>query len=234
MRDLGTVLWKEVSEFLGNARSLRLFGILVLAMGILPALEGRKMASAGLVTMNLLYVLFAAAMMVSQTAPDTVLRERNGRTLEYLLSTRLPDTAIFGGKIVLGMMVGYFSVVVTIVVQLLAINILGHTSGWTWAYLAQPQGRLLALLFTLIIGLYLATVGTFIALRVGDQRTASLLTLLTLVVFALPIVFHVVHPHLTMPWLWKALGVMAIFTALVVRVGFRLFRRELLVLAIQE
>ncbi len=240
MRDLGTMVWKEWAEFVGNRRFVRVFAIAVLIMGLLPNLErhnvarGNPNAAAVLTLLSLGYAVFAAAILVAQTAPDLVLRERSGRTLEYLLATRLPDWAIFGGKITLAAAVGYVSSLVTVAVQLLATNLIGHTGPWTWTYMAVPQGRLLALLLTPVIAAYMATVGTFVALRVGDQRTAYLVTMLSLGLVALPFLLRIVHLHFNMPWLWKAVGVMALVTAAVVTAGFRLFRREMLVLYLQE
>lgn len=102
MNDLTTMLWKEIAEFVGHRRSLRLFAIVGLAMGVLPALtfahhHGGADFPAALV-LRVTYVLFATAVMVAQTAPDLVLHERVGHTLDYLLTTRLPDAAIFGGQ----------------------------------------------------------------------------------------------------------------------------------------
>jgi|GEM_PF-1677399 len=243
MRDLGTMLWKEIAEFIGNRRFLRMFFIAVLVMGLLPMVGRRSVHGPGvtaasaaqvLVFMDLIYAVLSSVIVVAQTAPDLVLRERSGKTLEYLLSTRLPDSAIFGGKIILAAGVGYLSSLVTIAVQLVALNVLGAHGAWTWAYLALPQGRLIALLFTLVIAAYLATVGTFVALRAGEQRTAYLVTMLSVGLLAVPFLLHLVQLHFALAWMWKALGVLAAISAAVVALGFRLFRREMLVLYLQE
>lgn len=238
MRDLATMLWKEGTEFAGNRRFLRIFVIAVLITGILPTLERAKAAhatsSVWMGLFSLAYAVFAAAVLVAQSAPDLVLRERSGRTLEYLLGTRLPDGAIFGGKVLMAAAVGYGTTLVVVGIQLLAANLLGHHGPWTWSYLALPQGRLLAFLLTPGIALYLATIGTFVALRVGDQRSAYLMTMLSLGLLAVPFLLHLVHPHLAMPWLWRAVETMGAIAIVVLVLGARLFRRQLLVLSLQE
>lgn len=235
MRDLTTMLWKEFAEAFGNPRTLRVFALAVLLMGLLPelgALRGKVTPLALL--LDLFYTVFAGVIMVAQTAPDLVLRERTGRTLEYLLATRLADSAVFGGKIVVSALFGYVSSLLAICVQLVVMNVVAHHGGWTWAYLAQPQGRLIAFALPAVLVFYEATIGTFVALRVGEQRTAYLVTVLGVGVLALPLLLHLVHPHLTMAWLSKAVGAIALVAAVVVAIGLRLFRREHLVLYLQE
>lgn len=243
MRDLGTMLWKESAEFFGNRRFVRIFLIAVLVMGLLPALTHARinegghqvhLAGAAGLLVEMLYAIFAGVILVAQTAPDLVLRERSGRTLEYLLATRLSDGAILGGKVILAAAVGYASSLITVCVQILAINVLGAHHGWSWAYLALPQGRLLALLLAPVLAVYLATLGTFVALRVGEQRTAYLVTMLGVGLLALPFLLGIFHLHLAMAWMWKAVGVVALLAAVVVFGGIRLFRREMLVLSLQE
>lgn len=236
MRDLGTMLWKEWADFVGNRRSVRLFFIAILIMGVLPVLFTRHKHIPGSLGQffDLIYVVFASVIVVANTGPDVVLRERSGKTLEYLLSTRLKDSAIFGSKIILTALAGYFSGLAAMVVQIVLTNLLRQHGTWTWLYLATPQGRLLGLLVVPVIATYLASMGTFVALRVGEQRTAYLVTLLSLFVIALPFLLHIVHLHATMPWLWQALCVLTLSVAIVVGLGFRLFRREMLVLYLQD
>ena len=240
MADLSTMVWKEASEFFGNRRFLRIFLIAVLVMGLLPELERRHVAAGNanaahlLTLLSLGYAVLAAVILVAQTAPDLVLRERSGRTLDYLLGTRLSDGAIFGGKVIVAAAVGYCSSLATIVIQIVATNVIGHTGPWTWSYLAWPQGRLLALLLTPSVAVYLATVGSFVALRVGEQRTAYLITMLSIGLLILPFLLGILHLHFNMPWLLRAVGVLALVAVAVVAIGARLFRREHLVLSLQE
>ncbi len=241
MADLGTVLWKEAREFAGNRRFLRLFGIAVLLFGILPSLEHRTAQSAGAAALaavvGLAYVGFSSAIVVAQTAPDLVLHERTGHTLEYLLATRLPDAAIFVGKVLVAAAVGYGTALLTVVVQVLAANLLRHGgagAGWQWGSLASPVGRVLALGGPAALDLYIATVGTFVALRAGDQRAAYMVTMLCVGILVLPFVFGLLPVHGTTAWAGQTVAELAGLALVLVAIGIALFRRERLVLYLQE
>lgn len=235
MTDLGTMLWKEVREVLGNLRSLRVFGIVVVMMGILPVLQSRggtRLQGDFRILFELIYVVFAAVIVVAQTAPDLVLRERSGHTLETLLASRLPDGAIFAGKVLTASLLGYAAAMLTMVVQIGGEA--ARAGGWSWAYLAVPQGRWLAFGVTAVLAVYLSTVGSFVALRVGDQRTAYMVTMLGIGVLAVPFLLHLAPLAFTAAWLRDAIGVMALVDVVLAAVGVRLFQRERLILYLQD
>ena len=241
MADLATMLWKEAREFAGNRRFLRYFGIAVLLFGVLPSLEhraGQSGAAAALsAILGLAYVGFSSAIVVAQTAPDLVLHERSGHTLEYLLATRLPDAAIFLGKVLLSAAVGYGTALLTLAVQMLAVNVLHHggaATGWQWGVLASPLGRVLALAGPAALDIYIATVGTFVALRAGDQRAAYMVTMLCVGILVLPFVFGLLPVHATTAWAARTVAELAGLAIVLVAVGIALFRRERLVLYLQE
>lgn len=231
-------MWKEIAESLGNRRFLWVFGLVVLAMGVLPALTfANHHAASGLISdavlFRVVYVLFATVVVVAQTAPDLVLHERVGHTLDYLLTTRLPDAAIFGGKVLVAALLGYLAALAAMVVQLVTAALL-IGAGWHWLFLGPPLGRVAAFGMTAGLSLYVAVVGTFVALRVGEQRAAYLLTILAVGIIAVPFILGWLHFALTLSWAWHAA---AIFGAIAVGLGWlglRLFRREMLVLYLQD
>jgi len=237
VRDLMTVMWKELAEFVGNTRSLRVFGVAVVLLGLLPLLSGHGLGTGATAELRLLiamyYVLFATLLVVANTAPDLVLHERVGRTLDYLLTTRLPDWAIFGGKVLTATCVGYAAAVVAIALQLLFTAALGG-HGWTWLYLAVPAGRILTLALPAVLSLYLSVVGTFVALRVGDQRSAYLVTVLAIGVVLAPLLLGWIPVQFTPAWLVKAAAAWAVLALALAAAGLRLFRRQMLVLYLQE
>ncbi len=237
MRDLMTMMWKEIAEFLGNKRSLRVFAIAVLVMGIVPALTWRHAATGDAAFLRLvvgaLYVLLATAIVVANTAPDLVLHERVGHTLDYLLATRLPDRAIFLGKVLVSAAMGYAAALVAVALQLL-LHAVFSGAGWSWLYLAIPAGRILAFGMSAALALYVAVVGTFVALRVGDQRSAYLVTILSIGVVLAPLLFGWVRIEVTTAWFWDATLAFGAFAVALGAVGTRLFKREMLVLYLQE
>ncbi len=239
MTDLGTVMWKEVAEFVGNRRFLRVFAVAVLAMGILPALAfaHHQTGPDGLRPLFLLvrvvYALFACVIVVAQTAPDLVLHERVGHTLDYLLTTRLPDAAIFGGKVLVAAAVGYVAALAALILQLAVAAVLSG-AGWRWLFLALPPGRILAFGLTAGLSLYVAVIGTFVALRVGEQRAAYMATILSVGLLTVPFLVGWVHLSLTAAWLGQATTVFGLISILLGLGGLTLFRREMLVLYLQE
>lgn len=238
MRDLGTMLWKEVTELFGNRRFLRVFAIAVLAFGILPTLStahhGASPQAAALVgLLRSVFVLFAVMVIVAQTAPDLVLHERVGHTLEYLLTTRLPEWAIFGAKVLTASAVGYVTALLSMGVQLVMVGILSG-QGLHWLFLATPGGRIIVLGLSAGLALYTSVVGTFVALRVGDQRGAYLVTMLAVGILIVPFLLGWLHVSLTTAWLGRAAEVFGAFVLVIAFIGLRLFRRHMLVLYLQE
>jgi hypothetical protein len=231
MSDLATMLWKETAELLAGARALRFSAVIVLFLGVMPALTGvHNPTAAALESVG--YVLITAVFVTAQSAPELVLRERAGHSLETLLATRLPDQAIFAGKVLSGAAVGYLMAMTTLAVQLVAFALVSHT--WSWLGLSDAAGAWLILGGPAVIAIYLATVGTFVAMRVGDQRSAYLVTILSLGVLALPPLLHLVTIATTAPGLRDAVLELAVLDAVLLAVGARLFRRERLILYLQE
>ena len=235
MNDLATVLWKEAVEFWGNRRYLRVFATSVIIMGILPSLNHAHGhgGTAMLDIIDTIYVLFAAIVVVAQTAPDLVLHERVGHTLDYLLTTRLPDSAIFGAKGLMSFAVGYSAAMLSMMVQLVSIGLISG-NGFHWLFLATPIGRVIAFGLTAGIALYVAVVGTFVGVRVGEQRAAYMVTMLSVGLLIGPFLIGWIPFTLTLSWATRvtvAINALAIVLGLV---GLRLFRRDMLVLYLQE
>lgn len=238
MTDWITMLGKEWAELLANRRFLRVFGLAVLFMGLLPVLtlthrHGHQALNAFSGLLLLLYGLFAAVIVVANTAPDLVLHERVGHTLDYLLTTRLSVRAIFGAKVITAALVGYVAALLAMGVQLAAVAAVSG-QGWHWRFLADPLGRIVAFGITADLSLYVAAVGTFVALRVGEQRAAYLVTMLAVGLLIVPFATGWLPVHLSLSWVAHVavgLGAMAVLLTVL---GLQVFRRELLVLYTQE
>lgn len=237
MRDLATVLWKEFAEFVGNSRSLRVFGLAVVLMGVLPTITTRHTGNGDTEALRLVigaaYTLFASVIVVANTAPDLVLHERVGRTLDYMLATRLPDGAIFLGKVIMAAALGYVAALVATALQLVFTALLSG-GGWSWLFLAAAPGRILVFAMPAALALYVAVVGTFVALRVGEQRSAYLVTVLSIGVLIVPFLLGWLHITLTTVAFAHAAVGLGIFALVLAALGVRLFRREMLVLYLQE
>ncbi len=235
MGDLATMLWKESAELVGNRRSLRVYAMAVLLMGLLPVLtRPPAMPPAILALMLLGYTVFSSVVVAAQAAPDLVLRERAGRTLETLLASRLSDAAIFGGKVAMAAALGWSAALLTAGVQLVALNLRSGGAPWQWSYLALAQGRVALLVGVPLLGIYLGTVGSFVATRVGDQRPAYTVTMLSVGLLALPVLLHLVSFRLTPAGVGEAVGALAVVDLLLLALAVRFFRRSQLILHLQD
>jgi MFS family permease len=208
----------------------------VLAMGVIPALTfADRQGNLGTLgnLFLVVYVLLATVIVVANTAPDLVLHERVGHTLDYLLTTRLSERAIFGAKVATAFLVGYTGAFLAMAVQLVAAALLSG-NGLHWLYLGQVSGRIIALGITAGLSLYVAVVGTFVALRVGEQRAAYMVTLLSVGLLVVPFLVGWLHLSLTTAWFGEAAKWLAVIALALAFIGMRVFRRDMLVLYLQE
>lgn len=236
MVDLWTVMTKEFAELRGNRRFVLVFLFAVLAMGVIPALTfADRQGNLGTLgnLFLVVYVLLATVIVVANTAPDLVLHERVGHTLDYLLTTRLSERAIFGAKVATAFLVGYTGAFLAMAVQLVAAALLSG-NGLHWLYLGQVSGRIIALGITAGLSLYVAVVGTFVALRVGEQRAAYMVTLLSVGLLVVPFLVGWLHLSLTTAWFGEAAKWLAVIALALAFIGMRVFRRDMLVLYLQE
>ncbi len=240
MGDLTTMMWKETSELFGNRRFSIVFTVAILAMGVLPTLalakhHGHIIAANSLllVMIRLVYVLLATAIVVAQTAPDMVLHERVGHTLDYLLTTRLSNYAIFGAKILVSSLVGYVVALSAVFIQLVVTALIGG-GGWNWLYLGLPIGRVSVFAITAALSLYVSVVGTFVALRVGEQRAAYMVSVLAIGLLIVPFLLGWLTFSLTTLWVTHAAIIVGAIGIALAVVGLRVFRRDMLVLYLRD
>lgn len=240
MGDLTTMMWKETSELFGNRRFSIIFIVAILAMGVLPTLALAKhhgpvidSNSVLLVMLRLAYVLLATAIVVAQTAPDMVLHERVGHTLDYLLTTRLSNYAIFGAKVLVSSVVGYVVALLAVLIQLVATALIGG-DGWNWLYLALPIGRVSVFAISAALSLYVSVIGTFVALRVGEQRAAYMVSILAIGLLIVPFLLGWIKFSLTTPWVTHAAIIVGGIAVVLGVIGVRVFRRDMLVLYLRD
>jgi ABC-2 type transport system permease protein len=170
--DILTIVWKEWREFKDQLFKLKRGGlsalVVVLMLGIVTPLQmGPSWISSPLM---LAYWPVLAGSMVSTLIADAIAGERERHTLETLLATRLPDSAILIGKVIAAVLYGYVFALMNIVVGWVVLNLRYHDQGIIW----MPATHLLALL--LLIGLnclFLSGVGVFVSLRASSVRQAQ-------------------------------------------------------------
>jgi ABC-2 type transport system permease protein len=191
MSDALTILRKEWLEFRDQLLRIKRGGlsaiVIVLLLGVVTPLQfGPEWLSSWVV---MFYFPALASSMASALIVDAIAGERERQTLESLLATRLPDSAILFGKMLAALSYGCAFVAVNAVVAGLTLNI---------AYADQAPlffearfGGLLALL-TFAACLAQTGIGVFISLWATTVRQAQqTFGIIVLVLFLTPtIVFQ--------------------------------------------
>ena len=241
--DVLTVAWKEWRELLqlgGSVRGGRFsLVILVCVFGVfLPLQAGAEWVES---PATVFYWGWVPLMLVGSAIADSFAGERERHTLETLLASRLPDTAILLGKIVAGVAYGWGLVLVMLVLSLVTVNVTAQTGPWLlfpWRFAVGAP--LLALLGS---GLA-ATAGVLVSLRAPTVRQAAqTLNVGVLLLVFIPVLGMQALPDAwkaqTAAWamsvgvdglLWTTAGMLALLDLALLAAGFSRFRRSRLVL----
>jgi len=252
--DILTVARKELREIVGAGSGRRgLFRevIFVFLFGVFFPLTQPEAWRGG--ALPSAFVFMIPMLLAGPYIADTFAGERERKTLETLLATRLPDSSIYLGKIlaVCGYAWGVTQLIV--VASLVALNLTGgaegagggHAAGGLFLY--APPVWVAALLGSAASALLMTGIGTFISLRSATVRAAHQALMLPLFVlvfggsFALGALWRAL-PDDTRASLarWAAgvgpleaiLGLVALLLvvdALLLRLGVRRFRRGRLI-----
>lgn len=173
MRDVWTVLRKELKELSvvdgGLITSLSFLAFVGLIGVILPLQIGPLWVRA---TWPVMFWAWMPLFLVTTVTADSFAGERERHTLETLLTTALPDTAILYGKIVAAVGYGYGMLVAVMVVSLITVN----------AAFGARVGRVLlfetfvsasVLVIGLLVTLFIASIGVMISLKAKTVRQAG-------------------------------------------------------------
>lgn len=246
MTDVITVARKEIREILGGGsrKGLLREAILVLLFGVFFPLTqaGAWRESVVPAVFFLVIPLFIAGPHVA----DSFAGERERKTLETLLATRLPDAAVYLGKILAVCLYSWGLIWMMLLTSLVALNLAGSNGhGGLFVYpgpvwLAVGAGSLAS-------ALLIAGIGTFISLRSATVRGAhqALMLPLLIIVFGLslglPALFRLLPAEAQAglaQWaegvtafeaLGSSLGILLSVDAVLVWLGVRHFRRGRLI-----
>jgi ABC-2 type transport system permease protein len=111
-----------------------------------------------------------ALMGVLTIIPDSFAGERDRKTLETLLTSRLSDRAILLGKIAAVVVIGLGGVVVMLIVSLVVVNVGSHHGG---LILYSPLEIAAALGAAALAGSLLANIGVLASLRAPSVMAAQ-------------------------------------------------------------
>jgi ABC-2 type transport system permease protein len=205
MTDIGTVMWREWKELLATQGSLRgglLFLIVVLSIfGIVfPLQEGQRWFTSQLPLINATWLPF---FFINGMVVDSFAGERERKTLETLLASRLSDRAILFGKIGAAMSYGWGLVLISESIALIAVNL---AYGQSRLLLYSPMIGLGIVLLSLLGSGLAAGSGILISLRASTVRQAyQQLTFLSLLVPAILVLGFQALPDEWKAWLTQTL-----------------------------
>jgi len=172
MTDIWIVGKKELKELLvayGGRRGWLLQMIIFIGMfGLLLPLSQKELWMRG--WMPAIFFPCMPLFVANWVVADSFAGERERKTLETLLATRLPDRAIFLGKVLAALIYAWTFTVFSLVTSLIGLNLVKGTPG---LYLYPPLVLLAGLVGPLLTGLLIIGLGVFISLRAKSVRAAQ-------------------------------------------------------------
>ena len=140
----------------------------------------------------LLSAIIIPALMLATTVPDSFAGERERHTLGTLLASRLPDRAIFFGKLVTPIVMGWGATLLLSLVSLVVVNV-AHGEGELLLFTTPIAIGILTLSF--LVSTIMAGAGVLVSLRSetvqeAAQKLLNFITIPAVLVQVLPLLFR--------------------------------------------
>ncbi len=247
MRDIWTIFKKEIKEWLrarDNARwTLVTLVISIGIFGIMMPLQSPQGWREGIAPAAL--YLFLPLFVANNVVADSFAGERERKTLETLLATRLPDWAIFLGKVAASVAYSWGLSLVAAFVGMITINVSTPGQGF---YLYPLPTTIIIIFGGLLTALLAVGIGVFISLRAKSVRAAQQafgLVFLVIVLglsYGLPALLNGMSETQKMaldqmltntgvgPWIALLLLGLALIDAVLMAIAIRRFERTRLIL----
>jgi ABC-2 type transport system permease protein len=237
MNDIRTMIWKETKDSVlqGGLSSLVRPLILIVVVGIgFPLRFGPDWLALSPLVMGIL--LYYPFILILSFVGDAIAGERERHTLETLLASRISDSAIVLGKIIVTAGYAWSTALLGLLLGLVVANLSKGQGGWQFYTHIDLLLEVLALsLLTSLLG---ASGGALISMRSATVRQAQqMLIAATLVLVAGGVVLIKFLPAQTLSsfsisqiWL-IALAVLAVLDAILLGVSLASFRRSRLMLS---
>jgi len=259
MRDMLVVAGKELREIVGAGGGRKGLFREIMFVGIFglffPLTQSEAWRSGGVPA---IFALMIPLFLVGPHVADSFAGERERRTLETLLATRLPDRSIYFGKILA--VCGYAWVVTLLILlaSLIALNLTGgdrSSIGGTGMPTAGPREWFMYPPFVWVAwglgsiasGLLIGAIGTFISLRsktVRGAHQAMMIPMFLIILggsFGIPALFRKLPTDTRLAVLGRlegadpvlivlwGVGALLLFDVVLLALGARLFRRDRLI-----
>ena len=172
IEDIKTMMWKERKGLLrqggSRIRAAATLLILVIMVGVFfPLQMGRDWLDTA---WSLMAAFIFPLILVGITVPESFAAERERHTLPTLLASRLPDRAIFFGKLGLAIAYGWIVTLVILLFSLIVVNVLF----WEGRILFYVPGVFLAdVALSGLMSCLTASLGVLISLRSATTQGAQ-------------------------------------------------------------
>ncbi|MFN8025008.1 MAG: ABC transporter permease subunit [Acidimicrobiia bacterium] len=173
--DIATVVWKELSELRagrgGGGRSSVGLVVVALFVAVVIPFSAGSGDFGGVAAMTI--GLLVAAMWVLTSVPDSFAGERDHRTLETLLATRLSAEAILLGKLLASVAIATALGTVAIILSVIASDVGTAVHGDPGDAVSIPWLQMvLGVLLAALVSFALGNVGILVALRASSAMVA--------------------------------------------------------------
>lgn len=247
MRDIWVVCKKEIRELLaGYGEGRRWFLQIVVIVGVFGVFMPLSQKEAWLASpLPAAFFIMMPPFIGSGVVADSFAGERERKTLETLLASRLPDRAIFLGKVLSVVVYAWVFTALSFFVSLVSLNLAVQTPGLELypvsVFVAGLGGSALT-------GLLIAGIGVFVSLRAKSARAAqqtlgfSMFILLMAIGYGLPALARALPEETgqaALRWLSTVdvevvglvvLLALAVVDAIILALGVRRFQRTRLIL----
>jgi ABC-2 type transport system permease protein len=171
MNDIWIVCKKGLKELVGARGGRRGFLVqIIILAGIFGFLASSQKELWMQGIMPAVFFSMIPAFTTSGVVADSFAGERERKTLETLLATRLPDQAILIGKVLSVLIYASIFTTLSMITTLIGINLTKSTPG---IYLYPVAVFLFGLGGSILTGLLVASVGVFVSLRSSSVREAQ-------------------------------------------------------------
>jgi ABC-2 type transport system permease protein len=236
MIDIWTMMWKESKDLLfqGGWRSLIRPLFVVGIIGIyLPLQLGSEWVA--LTPLSMILLLWVPFFVVISFIGDAIAGERERRTLETLLASRMPDYAILLGKIVATSLYAWGMGLLSLLLGLVLVDLFRTQGNWMF----YPLDLFVdALILILLASLLATSAGVLVSLRVATVRQAQQILSISTIVFVFGVTFilraipaNILTSFNYQQFLLSVMVFLIVLDAILLGLSFMSFRRSRLILS---
>jgi len=228
-RDVWTVAQKELKEILiitftrghllSSALLLGIFGFFI------PYEQGDFFLRQTSTSLSL-YIFLVPLLICSGLVADSFEGERERKTLESLLSTRISNTALFTGKVLAIFIYTYLFLIVMILASVFGANYYVWKAEMGRWFFFNKLSIFALFVFTIPVILAGIAVGVFFSLKCRDLRTAFQFSRMGWFILCLPFIFGWLTFQISWDFLIPGFYVLFIMDGLLLAGGARLFHRS--------